>query len=50
MTVIREPSTPSSSDTKPLEGRFVDEDPRGLVIDNDKAEGEPFDLGPADSD
>lgn len=43
--MVRELSTPESSPTEPLSGRFVDEDPTGLKFDNAERIGPPFDFG-----
>ena len=47
MTMRPEQSPPDSSPTG-LENRFVDNEPRGIEIDNSDAEGEPFDFGQDD--
>lgn len=47
MTMRPEQSPPASSPTGP-ENRFVDNEPRGIEIDNSDAEGEPFDFGQGD--
>lgn len=47
MTMRPEQSPPASSPTG-SESRFVDNEPRGIGIDNSDAEGEPLDFGQDD--
>lgn len=46
--IMRPEQSPPESLLTGFENRFVDNEPRGIEIDNSEAEGEPFDFGEGD--